>query len=160
MGRTHRDPVLDKLLPTLLGIRAAAILEDGLNRAIVQKGLTIPPRYRDDLFGRISVLQESGALANGAELHAIRERRNRVSHEAGVSLDWGSLERDVEEIQRALEFLGIVPSATHLEYHAERSAMKESTEPGIAFTQEFRVWITENDRVAIEFGWTTKTHHA
>ena len=29
------------------------------------RGLTIPPRYRDDLFGRISVLQEGGALANG-----------------------------------------------------------------------------------------------
>ena len=160
MGRTHRDPVLEKLLPSLLGIRAAAILEDGLSRAMVQGGLTIPPRYRDDLFGRISVLQESGALANGAELHLIRERRNRVSHEAGVSLDWDSLGRDVEEIQKALERLGIVPSATRLEYHAERSAMKESTEPGIAFTQDFRVWITENDRIAIEYNWTTKTHNA
>lgn len=36
MGRTHRDPILDKLLPSLLGIRAAAILEDGLSRAMVQ----------------------------------------------------------------------------------------------------------------------------
>jgi hypothetical protein len=77
-----------------------------------------------------------------------------------VSLDWDSLGRDVEEIQRTLERLGVVPSATRLEYHAERSAMKESTEPGIAFTQDFRVWITENDRVAIEYNWTTKTHNA
>jgi hypothetical protein len=36
MGRTHRDPILDELLPSLLGIRAAAILEDGLSRAMVQ----------------------------------------------------------------------------------------------------------------------------
>jgi hypothetical protein len=48
---SHRDPLLDRLLPSLLYIKAVTILDDALEAVIAPRGLVMPKKYRDSLQG-------------------------------------------------------------------------------------------------------------
>lgn len=85
IGHTHRDVLLEKLLPTLLYVKAVAILDDSLELWLNQNGHRLRKPYRDDLNGRINYLTDKGFIKDAASLHNMRDRRNILAHEPGSS---------------------------------------------------------------------------
>ncbi len=156
IGQTHRDVLLEALLPTLLYIKAVAILDDSLDLWLEQNGHQLRPPYRNDLNGRLEYLGEKRLLEDVDALQAVRKERNRLAHEPGASCDWGRFADDVSVIERSLLSLGLVRPTPQLEYFCERSAVEDSNEPGVSFSRRFSYGVKENGITALEVAWTQK----
>jgi len=155
MRRTNRNPLLDQLLPSLLFLRAASILDESLELCIQIKDIPMPrSQYRDSLEGRISVLCDAGVLNNADDLHSIRKRRNDVSHGAQSNTTWDQLSKDLAVIETSLQNLDLVGDRPHLEYYGERSEMRWVEDPEILGVRDFRCGVKENGTPAMEFSWT------
>jgi hypothetical protein len=126
LGVRRCDPILDQLLPSLLHIKAVAVLDAGLKVALSAKRLTVPRPYGGGLKGCINFLHDQSIIDDVSPLQAIRETRNDVAHEFEGSVTWTELEAAVAAIQQALEQLALIPARPVLEFFAERSAMEAS----------------------------------
>jgi len=156
IGQTHRDIFLEALLPTLLYITAVAILDDSLELWMEQNGHQLRPPYRSDLNGRLEYLGDNRLVEHVIALRAVRRERNRLAHEPGTSCDWKRFGDDLSVIEKALLSLGLVRPTPKLEYFSERSAMEDSTEPGVKFSRRFSYGVKENGQPALEVAWTQK----
>jgi hypothetical protein len=154
MGRTNRNLLLDQLLLSLLFLRAASILDEGLKLYIEIEGIPMPrSKYRDSLQGRISVLSDAGVLNNSDALHSIRKRRNDIAHDAHSNANWDQLKQDLVVIETSLQKLGLVGIRPHLEYYGLRSEMHWIEDPEILGERDFRCGVKENGIPAMEFSW-------
>ena len=157
MMRTHRNPLLEYLLPALLYIKMVSILDEAFVTHIDKHDMSMPKKYKNSLQGRIDFLTDNQILHNSKELHDIREKRNALAHETAKQVDWRELENDLNEVQTTLEQLKFTGTRPKYEFFAERSAMKDSTEPGVLATQDFNYGLKKDDRVIAEVSWTEKT---
>jgi len=155
-GHALRDPLLDYLLPSLLYVKSLSVLDEALIAYIAQKGLAVPRRYHNSLHGRIEFLSDEGILSSRNALLTIKDKRNNLAHEATTQVTWNDLDQAVNEIERALQSVGFVGTRPTYEFYAEKSALRESTEPGILFTEDFCYGIKENGKRAIEVSWTSQ----
>jgi hypothetical protein len=62
IGQTHRDVLLERLLPALLYIKAVAILDDSLELWLDTNGHRLVSPYRNDLNGRLDYLKDNNLL--------------------------------------------------------------------------------------------------
>jgi hypothetical protein len=154
MGRTFRNPILDRLLPSLLLVNAVAILDGHLEELVASRFGSLPKGYKNSFHGRIEYLADQAVVANRAALHAIRERRNNLAHGAATAVSWTQLVADVHEIDRTLQHLGAVGTRPKLEFRYERSALREVSEPYRHYTRDFRYWVSEEGNPAYEVSWT------
>jgi hypothetical protein len=160
IGQTHRHVLLDEVLPALLEIKATAILDDALDLWLLRNGHALAKPYKDDLNGRLTYLKDCGLLPGAELLHDVRKRRNALAHEPGARIDWNTLRGDVELIERALVQLGLANATGVLEAYAERSALQESTEPGISFERTLEYGVREGEVKALEVKWAQRFHKA
>ena len=158
LGQTHRDTLLEQLLPTLLYIKAVAIVDDSLALWLDKNGHNLTKPYRDDLNGRLSYLSDKGLLKGTDELHRIRKRRNELAHGPGMTCEWDELRNDLLVLEKSLVFLGLAPVNGKLDYFAERSAIEASPEPGISFMRTFKYGVKEAGSPALEISWVQKIH--
>lgn len=156
IGHTHRHVLLDGLLPALLHIKATAILDDALALWLEENGHRLSRPYRNDLNGRVQYLADHGLIANGDVLQEVRSRRNAFAHEPDAFCDWLVLQRDIEVIEASMTELDLVKTTPVLEHYAERSAMRGSGEPGVAWERTFEYGVRENGKPALEVKWTQK----
>ena len=156
MMRTHRNPLLEYLLPALLYIKMVSILDESLATYIDEQNLSMNKRYKNSLQGRIEFLTDTHILDNSMVLHEIREKRNTIAHETTRQVNWNELESDLSEVQKTLEQLSFTGARPNYEFFAERSAMKESKEPGVLATQDYSYGIKKGDKVIAEVSWTEK----
>ena len=152
----HRNPLLEYLLPTLLYIKMVSIPDEALATYIDEQVLTMPKKHRNVLEGRVDFLTDEHILHNSKALHDIREQRNTLAHETTKQVGWGALESDLSEIQKTFEQLAFIGARPKYEFFAERSAMKDSNEPGVLAIQDFRYGLKEDDRIIVETSWTEK----
>lgn len=150
---SHRDPLLDRILPSLLYIKAVTILDDALRTLIATRGLRMPKRYPDSLAGRIDFLADGDILDNRAEFHRVRLRRNELAHETASEVTWEELTRDRAAVHGWLLNLGLVVPPTKLEFYCERSAMRASTREGYDHERDFEYGIKENGKLALQIAW-------
>jgi hypothetical protein len=109
LGPSVKNPVVERLLPSLLHVKAVAILDHAIRSWCDHKGLVIPKKpYGTDLKGRIDYLVDNAFLSDRSSLHAIRGTRNIVAHEPADAVDWRQLDSDVKAIYVALKELGLV----------------------------------------------------
>jgi len=156
-GHTHRDVLLDQLVPTLLYIKGASILDDALSIWLTNHGHLLGKQYRNDFNGRIRYMNEKSLYQKCTELHNIRKKRNDFAHEPGIHTNWLVLESDTLKIEECLLSLGLVTETKKLEYFAERSALQESNNPKVAFTRRFSYGVKENGKTALEIAWNENT---
>lgn len=156
IGQTHRDTLLEKILPTLLYVKAVAILDDALELWLKVNNRKLVAPYRDDLNGRLEYLNDKGLISNASQLHEVRKLRNTIAHEPGTSCDWAKLEGDISLIETCLVSLELARQTPKLEYVCERSAMEASVEPGVNFSRTFSYGVKENGKLAFEVSWTQK----
>lgn len=159
VGGTFRNPLLDYLLPSLLYVKLAALLDEALIVYIKHHGLTAPNKYKKDLHGRIEFLNDQGMIAGYSSLQNIRGLRNLLAHEVSEMTDWAQLDIDLNTIENELQKLSFVGDRPKYEYFGERSAMRECDEPGVAYVQDFRYGIKCDDRITMEISFTRKTHN-
>jgi hypothetical protein len=157
-GAAARNPVLEKILPSLLHIKMAAVLDEALDTHLAATNISLPKTYRPTLEGRISFFHDSKQVSNGADLHAIRQRRNDLAHDTASSISWAQLDQDLAAVHATLQHLGFVGPRPHFEIKAERSAIQGSQEPGVAWYCDYSVSLLEGDKMAAEFRWRSRLH--
>ena len=91
IGHSHRDQLLDRILPSLLQIKATTILDDAVEAWLEEKGHVVEkPRYKNDLNGRLCFLAAHGLVSNANEFHqrpdgvATRLRTNQTLSATGT----------------------------------------------------------------------------
>ncbi len=156
-GHTRKDILLEQLLPTLLYIKSAAILDDALAKWLQENGHVLRGSYRNDFNGRISYLDDHTLYEKCDELHEVRGKRNTFAHEPDVQTNWQVFESDILIIEECLISLGLVVQTKKLEYFAEQSALQESDDPSIAFTRRVSYGVKENGKLALEIAWNENT---
>lgn len=156
IARTHRNPLLEYLLPALLYIKMVSLLDEVLIINIEEQCLTMPKKYRNSLQGRIDFFKDQNILHNSTILNKIREKRNAIAHEISKQVSWNELDTDLAEIKKTLQYLAFIEHRPKYEFFAERSAMTNSTEPGVLSTQDFCYGLKEEGKVIVEVKWTEK----
>lgn len=163
IARAVKNPILEMLLPSLLLIRAVSILDDTLQFELEAQGINLPQgKYKNDLYGRITILGDRGRLSESRKLQDLRKRRNELAHDCDIDkfASWAELSKAVDLVEATLQELSIVGDRPKLDFYAEKSAIKESTEPDIFGVRDFKVGIKENDKVALEWSWSEKLHRS
>lgn len=102
------NPVLDRLLPSVLFLRIVAIFDEALEFYIDDRNIQWPSNKKRDLYNRIIVLGDSGILKDRNECHRIRERRNELAHEAGKFVQLNELYSCLDVVELELKNLGLV----------------------------------------------------
>lgn len=102
------NPVLDRLLPSVLFLRIVSILDEALEFYIDDRNIQWPSNKKGDLNNKIDVLGDSRILKDKGECHRIRERRNELAHEAGKFVQWSELYDCLDVVELELKNLGLV----------------------------------------------------
>jgi hypothetical protein len=153
-GHMAKNPVLERLLPSLLQVKVVAILDHGMRSWLEAKNLEVPKKpYGTDLHGRINYLVDHGHLSDREPLHCIRDTRNDVAHEPGEAVDWAELDRDVRTVHSALSELRMVNAFPQWTIAAERSAMQDGEISGADQTAHYSLRISEGTKTVAEILW-------
>jgi hypothetical protein len=155
LGPSVKNPVVERLLPSLLHVKAVAILDHAIRSWCDHKGLVIPKKpYGTDLKGRIDYLVDNAFLSDRSSLHAIRGTRNIVAHEPADAVDWRQLDSDVKAIHVALKELGLVGEFPKWEISSERSAAQDPWVPNALCTFDYRIAIKDGEKLVAEITWS------
>lgn len=158
IGQTLRHALLELLLPGLLYIKAAAILDDALDTWLNNNSHALATPYKNDLNGRLTYLADRQLLSGAVGLHEVRKLRNALAHEPRARWDWAALSIGIGKIETSLAELGLVAPGPTLEHYAERSALAPSEKPGVEWERTFEYGVRENGRPALEVKWTQYLH--
>lgn len=151
------NPVLDDLLPSLLIVKLASLVDEALSECIARKGLAMPKTYRTDLNGKINFLIDGGQLKEAARLHKLREFRNELAHESTAKAKWKDLETAIETVDEALQHLGFVGPHPQFEMSAER-VPSEPVDPKYLMSFNYSVTLKSEGNKVAEFTWSTHLH--
>ncbi|MEY2476785.1 MAG: hypothetical protein QOG87_2100 [Actinomycetota bacterium] len=99
------NPVLEKLLTSLLFVRLASLLDEYLDDYAGTNNITIGAK-RPKLFDRIEALRSH--LEDPDRLHDLRKERRPLAHEAAAECSWDELDAAVAVVHAELEALGFV----------------------------------------------------
>ena len=148
-------PPLEDALPALEYIKMAAILDDALEQHLTTKGPDLPKGYRPTLGGRIRFFADRDLLPPDRDVRPIGHRRNRLAHEPASTVDWATLDADIDTVHAVLEHLGYVGVRPVLKVRGERSHAYDENEPGVLFRQDYSVRVEDETGVVGRYGWTT-----
>lgn len=151
-----RNPVVERLLPSLLHIKAVTLLDHALKTWCDKNGHEIPKRpYGTDLYGRISYLVETGPLAQHSSLQTIRGTRNKLAHELDSAIDWSHLNGDIKAIHGALKELGLVGDFPEWDIRAKRSAGQSPKIENAITSFDYEVLISEGPKNIAALTWSS-----
>lgn len=140
---------------TLVYISAVSILDDACKVRAADQQLKC---RRDDLYNRLLVLDEVGDLLEYESLDQIRGRRNDFGHKLEESCSLEELETVLKKIEQQLIDWHLLERSSTYELVAERSAMRGSEEPEIAFEQDMMVRVLRDGNKILEICQTRKWH--
>ena len=146
-GGGPANPVLDRILPGLLTIKAVALLDEDLE---IKTTLIGAASGSSSLYDRIEAVASADLIDNREKLHRIREQRNKLAHESDSHTSWNGMSQIVATIRNCLQDLGMVGDIPPYEVKGERSAWRESDDPKAVSESTFRVFVTSGDRVVSE----------
>jgi hypothetical protein len=149
------NPVFDRLLPSLLHVKALTVLDASLKEALTTRASS--PKdfgYKDDLNGRISTSGDLGLFPECKLLHEARRTRNEIAHEFEPIVSWVELDEAVQTIQQGLLLLGLVGSMPKLEVKAERKPKTELKDPNARLGFDYCVSVIGDGEVAAEITWS------
>jgi hypothetical protein len=150
-----RNPIIERLLPSLFHVKAVAILDYALYAWIDGRRLTIPTGYRSDLNGKINFLADNGHLSDRGSLHAIRGTRNEIAHDPGGEVTWGELATDLKVIHAALEELNIVEALQTWEPFVECSGAMQPEISNAVSTFHYRFGIKHGEKMVADIKWAS-----
>jgi hypothetical protein len=158
LGPPAPNPVLARILPSLFHIKMMALFDEALQDYLESTGQVPGAEYPKTLFGRLTFLADKGLINNDKDLRGARERRNAAVHEMFADVSWSQLDADLLAVHRALQELGLVGAFPNFTVGGERSALRDSNEPGVLYEREFIVRALEGTQVAGEYRWTQRIY--
>jgi hypothetical protein len=149
------NPVFDRLLPSLLHVKALTVLDAALKEELAARGVSPNSYgYKEDLNGRINTAGDLGIFPDSSLLHEARRTRNDVAHEFEPSVSWAELEDTVQAIQQGLSELRLVGPLPKYEVNAERKPKPELNHPTARIGFDYCVSVTADGRVAADIKWS------
>ena len=152
-GSVARNPINDRILPSLLLLQFVSLFEDAAMQRIQEKGW-IKKKKATTLNNLIQLLVEHKSVLDSSELHAIRHTRNDVAHNLKFN-DWDYLVYSINIIEKELQKWGLIGNRPDYQFFAERSATRESEKESFAFAQDFKVGVKLDDTMIWGYEWTT-----
>ncbi|MBK8060525.1 MAG: hypothetical protein IPK33_22335 [Gemmatimonadetes bacterium] len=148
VGAQARNPILERLLPSLLLVKAVAVLDAAISEYVASRGLSIPRgTYGTSLNGKIEFLVDESIFPDGDDLHRIRDVRNVIAHDANGDTTWSALDNDIGTLNGALKTLGFVGDPPRLEFFAERRTMDKPDRPDALFGFRHVFGVKEDSRL-------------
>ncbi len=149
------NPVLDRLLSTLLYIQVVALFDQALADVIEERKLPRPPDWKADLYHRI---ERVGALLCAKDdCHALRERRRALAHAPESFVTWADLGKALDVVERELQALQLVGARPIYQAYAERSATRAPRHPDGLFGFDCVVGLKQDGRVVAHYRWSSDT---
>lgn len=121
------NPVLDRLLPSMLFLRLVSIMDEALEFCIDERDIQWPSNKKWDLCNKIDVLGDSGILKDRGQCHRIRERRNQLAHEAGKFVQWSELFSCLDAVELELKNLGLVGERPKYDWFATMTPFTDTS---------------------------------
>lgn len=156
-GPVVNNPILDSLLPSLLIVKLASLVDEALSEYISRKNLTMPKMYRTDFNGKIKFLGDNGHLKDAAGLHKLRNLRNDLTHEPRGKATWNELETAIEAADEELQYLEFVEPRPRFEVSAERVSV-EPVDPKYLMSFNYSVILKSEGKKVAEFTWSKHLH--
>jgi hypothetical protein len=156
-GPVPNNPILDNLLPSLLVVKLASLLDEALSEYIALKSLTMPRTYRSDFNGRINFLRDGGHLRDALKLHELREFRNELAHEFTGKATWKDLDAAMETADNEFQHLGFVGTRPQFEISAERAPVEPSNSRYL-MSFNYSVTLKSEGKKVAEFTWSEHVH--
>jgi len=157
LGPLPNNPILDHLLPSLLVLKLASLVDEALSEHIAQAGLTIPKTYRADFNAKINLLRDGGYLKDPSKIHQLRELRNELAHESSRKATWKDLDTAIDTADNELQHLGFVGLRPQFEMCAERVPV-EPSDPKFVMSFKYSVTLTSGGKKVAEFTWWKHVH--
>ncbi len=151
---TMPNPILDKLLPTLLFVQLASFLDEALETYRHRGGISFPPRTKQDLYHRVELLRDR--LKNPEDLHRIRTDRRDLAHNPHAFVLWQHLDDAIDLVDAELQNLGLVGTRPTYEFFAERSGAQASNDPRYLFEFDYEYGLKHDTDTVIAVTWTTR----
>ncbi len=148
------NPILDRLLPSLISVKALAVLDEALVAFLDSKGIDARAYgQREDLNGRIVTAEKAGFIRNGAVLHFARKRRNELAHESDTHAPWNECDTIVDAIQKFLEEQGLVEPMPKFDVGGGRSAAPNDVlrPPGVLGHVDEWLTLSANGETVVRF---------
>ena len=155
----QRNPILESLLPELLYVKMASLLDEGLDGYLEINSEPLPSKYNNSLHGKIEYLCDEEVLTDREDLHRIRDTRNDLAHESEPEniIDWKFLDDDMDIASKVLSALGFdVESIKAYEYFAERSAAAESEDPNVLCEYTYTLGVKKDGKRAYWYNQVVK----
>lgn len=152
---TAPNPLLEGLLPSLLYIRLASLIDDALGEYITSQGWTITKPLAEDLNGRIFFLESKGVLLRPTELHDLRRKRNTLAHQLSSACSWSELENAVQIGQQELENIKLVGPRPNYEFFSRR--LHRELNQGEFMGFDFEYGINEGTQNVCRVQWGRST---
>ena len=125
-----KNPMLERLLPSLLYLQLCAILDDALKMYLQLNKVKGPKN--DTLEARISFFGKERYLQNAQELQALRKVRNGIAHTIDRSATWEAFEEATSCVEKALQQLGFVDDRPGISvYGVSAGGTPEPPDPSI-----------------------------
>ena len=151
-GHSSPNPIVERILPSLLYIRLGAFLDETFEEYITENNLEMSKSYKRDLNGMINFLNDQGLLNDAPKLHALRIKRNDLAHENGHFCKWSELEDGITIADIELQHLGLAKTRPKFEFYAERTP-RWPPEPGYIMTFDFWYGLHENGKTIAKVSW-------
>ena len=155
--------ITDQILPELVYIRMASILDDVLSYYIDSNNLRIPKEHKQDLNGRINFLDEQKMLKNSkSTLHKIREKRNRIAHNRSTGfldsekekMTWDKVDYDADIVHQELQNILCLEDRPKCSFGA-KMLYRESNDPEVFRFRDFTLTLTFG-KEKITSSWSDK----
>lgn len=156
-GTRLKNPALEQLSPTLLHVKAVANFDFALETWLAVNGISLPPRYRGDLNGRIKYFSDNGHLSDAPSLHDIRRTRNSHAHDPLSIAKWKDLHADVQRIHDALFELKIVDLMPTFKVEAIRHKIGEPLIDGAIWSRKIEFIVEGSDGHGGTIEWFSHT---
>lgn len=149
-GIPESNPLVDAILPALLYIKLASLVDEILAEHLDVIGELLPKGYNKNLGGRIRFCKDKSFLSDAGKLISLASKRNELAHESDAECTWAELDDSADAVQAELEHFGLVGPRPSFAYFGERYQVPPNG-PGIMATMEYRYGVKEGDRVVAEF---------
>lgn len=144
-------PIIRNTVASLLYINLVSILDDAIQERM------IPDEYKrgKKTKNRLEMLEKAGDLVNFDALIMINRRRNDFAHEWNQESSVQELEQAIERVQEQLQTWGLMIDRGEYELTFERTAARDSSQPGVLFEQDKIIRIQAGDKIVFELKQTS-----
>jgi len=147
------NPMLEKIIPSLMFVKALSILDDAFNFLLKRKEFA-PTKHLASLKAKIDYFDKIDLLHDSKLLHKFRIKRNEIAHGSNHSATWEEMWDCLNGIEIELRNLKFWKERPKFEIFCQSPAMRKSSNPKMIGERDYEFGLTENNKRVFEVKWT------